>query len=92
MAETLTSTLPDPDYNADLYRDVPVKRLMAWVVDLLLITLLVRVSSPGPALFRQQRHGVGGESIQMWRLDLAAITTDVVKTLIITENHQQIRT
>ena len=32
---------------------------------LLLITLLVRLSSPGPALFRQTRHGVGGESIQI---------------------------
>ena len=46
MAETLTSTLPDPDYNADLYRDVPVKRLVAWFVDLLLITLLTAVFVP----------------------------------------------
>ena len=30
---------------------------------LLLIALAVRLSSPGPAIFRQQRHGMGGEPI-----------------------------
>jgi putative colanic acid biosynthesis UDP-glucose lipid carrier transferase len=32
---------------------------------LLFVAGLVRLSSPGPALFRQKRHGVGGESIQI---------------------------
>ncbi|NND45180.1 MAG: undecaprenyl-phosphate glucose phosphotransferase [Xanthomonadales bacterium] len=32
---------------------------------LLLIALLVRLSGPGPVLFRQQRHGFGGEIIEV---------------------------
>lgn len=32
---------------------------------LLLIALLIKLSGPGPVLFRQARHGVGGESIQI---------------------------
>lgn len=36
----MTNALPDPDYQADFYADVPVKRLIAWLVDTLLILLL----------------------------------------------------
>jgi len=32
---------------------------------LLLIALLIKFSSPGPVLFRQQRHGVGGEAMEI---------------------------
>ena len=35
--------LPDPDYEAEFYRDVPAKRFIAWVVDVLLISALVAV-------------------------------------------------
>lgn len=46
--------LPDPDYHADLYADVPVKRAMAWIVDALIIfalTLLVLPFTAFTALF-----------------------------------------
>lgn len=33
----------------------------------LLIALLVRLSGPGPVLFRQKRHGIGGESIDIFK-------------------------
>lgn len=36
-----SSGLPDPEYYGDLYEDVPVKRLIAWVVDTVLIALIV---------------------------------------------------
>jgi len=32
---------------------------------MLIIGVLVKLSSPGPVFFRQQRHGVGGESIEI---------------------------
>ena len=35
------SGLPDPDYQAEFYTDVPAKRLIAWVLDTLLISLIV---------------------------------------------------
>ena len=35
--------LPDPDTKPEFYRDVPTKRLIAWVVDVILIGLIVSV-------------------------------------------------
>lgn len=37
------SRLPDPQYAADLYRDVTLKRLFAWVIDVILISMIVGV-------------------------------------------------
>lgn len=39
----------------------------------LLLWLLVRVTSPGAALFRQMRHGIGGESIEIFKFRSMAI-------------------
>ena len=38
--------LPDPEREAELYADVPVKRLLAWVVDSLLIAALTLLAIP----------------------------------------------
>ena len=32
--------LPDPDYQAEFYEGVAVKRLLAWVIDVVLILVL----------------------------------------------------
>ena len=32
--------IPDPDTQPEFYRDVPVKRLVAWIVDTILVALL----------------------------------------------------
>lgn len=37
------SGLPDPEYHAEFYTDVPAKRLIAWVVDVILIGLITAV-------------------------------------------------
>ncbi|MEM7752695.1 MAG: RDD family protein [Pseudomonadota bacterium] len=37
------SGLPDPDYDAEFYTDVPSKRLIAWVIDTVLIAAIVFV-------------------------------------------------
>jgi len=34
---------------------------------LLLIALAVKLSSPGPVLYRQKRHGLGGSEIEVWK-------------------------
>lgn len=49
MTPTLTG-LPDPHYNAEFYADTPVKRLLAWVVDTVIIMLLTLVAIPLTAL------------------------------------------
>lgn len=35
--------LPDPDYQPDFYADVPFKRAVAWVIDVIVISLLTAV-------------------------------------------------
>ena len=40
------STLPDPDYQAEFYADVPVKRALAWGGDAILIALITAVVVP----------------------------------------------
>ncbi len=39
------SGLPDPVHEAELYADVPTKRLVAWLVDVLLISLMTAVAT-----------------------------------------------
>lgn len=38
MTDPHSSHLPDPDYDAELYADVPSKRFFAWVIDTVLIS------------------------------------------------------
>jgi len=40
------ATLPDPEYQAEFYADVPVKRALAWGVDAILIALITAVILP----------------------------------------------
>ncbi len=40
MSTAMTSTLPDPRYQPVFYEGVPPKRFFAWVIDVILITLL----------------------------------------------------
>ncbi len=40
------SGLPDPTYSADFYADVPSKRLIAWVIDTVIIVLLTVLILP----------------------------------------------
>jgi Undecaprenyl-phosphate glucose phosphotransferase len=34
---------------------------------LLLLAIGVKISSPGPVLFRQERHGLGGKVVEVWK-------------------------
>ena len=43
---TQTWSIPDPYHQPEFYADVPVKRLLAWVVDSLLIAALVALIIP----------------------------------------------
>ena len=40
MSLPMTSALPDPDYDHAFYDGVPAKRLFAWVVDVVLVTII----------------------------------------------------
>lgn len=40
MSMPMTHALPDPDHDRPFYDGVPAKRLMAWVVDVIIVTLI----------------------------------------------------
>ncbi len=43
MTSRMTARLPDPDYDQAFYADVPPKRLFAWLIDVIIITLITVV-------------------------------------------------
>jgi uncharacterized RDD family membrane protein YckC len=43
---TMSHALPDPATQADFYADIPLKRLLAWIVDAAVILLLCLVALP----------------------------------------------
>jgi len=48
---------------------------------LLVVAVLIRFSSPGPALFRQKRHGMGGETIEVFKFRTMVQHTEPEGTL-----------
>ncbi len=46
MMSTPTQALPDPDFQAEFYADVAIKRLFAWIIDSALILLLCLLILP----------------------------------------------
>ena len=42
----MTTALPDPDRDPEFYADVPTKRLLAWVIDGILIAILTVILVP----------------------------------------------
>ncbi len=42
----MDAALPDPDFQAEFYADVPLKRGLAWLVDTMLIAILTLVIIP----------------------------------------------
>jgi len=58
--------------------DVVLSLLILGVIALpmLLISVLVKASSPGPVLFRQRRYGLGGEEIWVWKFRTMTVMED----------------
>ncbi|MBI5450499.1 MAG: undecaprenyl-phosphate glucose phosphotransferase [Gammaproteobacteria bacterium] len=50
-------------------------------VPMLLIALAIKISSPGPVIFRQHRYGLGGERVEVWKF----------RTMYVLENDSTIR-
>lgn len=37
----MTNALPDPQYQTEYYDSIPMKRFMAWIIDVIFVTILV---------------------------------------------------
>ena len=58
---------------------------------LLIIALLVRLDSPGPALFRQRRHGFNQEEIVVWKFrSMSHATADATASRQVTADDDRI--
>lgn len=68
LNESLSSSHPASQLAKTLLeRSLVALALAALMPLMLLIGLAVRLSSPGPVLFRQQRHGRNGRIIEIWK-------------------------
>jgi putative colanic acid biosynthesis UDP-glucose lipid carrier transferase len=68
LNETLASSRPGAFLIKSLVeRSLAATALLALTPLLLAIALAVKLSSPGPVLFRQQRHGWNGRVIEIWK-------------------------
>lgn len=63
----LTSPGPGPLYKSIMDKVVSAAVLVFLSPLLLVIAVLVKVSSPGPVIFKQKRHGFDGEIIEIWK-------------------------
>jgi lipopolysaccharide/colanic/teichoic acid biosynthesis glycosyltransferase len=61
--------------------------LIVLAVPMIVIGLLIRVTSPGPALFRQQRVGLGGRTFTMYKFRTMrdGVSDEILRELIAAE-------
>ena len=59
---------------------------------LLLITLAIKMTSPGPALFKQRRHGLNGEIIKVYKFRTMSTLDDGDLVIQATKNDSRITT
>lgn len=90
----MTSASDDIGLDSSLRRgcDVILSVLGMVVLSPLLLTLglLVRWSSPGPAIYKQERVGRGGEPFRIWKFRTMAVDADLVGPLVSGETDPRI--
>jgi putative colanic acid biosynthesis UDP-glucose lipid carrier transferase len=50
--------------------------LLLIAVPMLIITILIKTTSPGPVLFKQRRYGLGGKMINVWKFRTMSVCED----------------
>ncbi|MCG6201295.1 undecaprenyl-phosphate glucose phosphotransferase [Psychromonas antarctica] len=59
-------------------------------IPLLFISLMIKVTSPGPILFKQRRYGLGGEEILVWKFRTMSVMENDEKVVQATKNDPRI--
>lgn len=57
---------------------------------LLLVTLLIRLTSPGPAIFRQERCGLNGRRITIYKFRSMVVNAEALKAELMHRNEKQL--
>ncbi len=57
---------------------------------LLVIALCVKLSSPGPVIFKQRRYGLDGQEISVYKFRSMTVTEDGAKVVQATKNDQRV--
>lgn len=63
----LTSPGPGPLYKSIMDKVVSATALLLLSPLMVIVAVLVKLSSPGPVIFKQKRHGFDGEIIEIWK-------------------------
>jgi putative colanic acid biosysnthesis UDP-glucose lipid carrier transferase len=64
--------------------------LMIIAIPMLIIAILVRLTSPGPVLFKQRRYGFRGEEIIVWKFRTMSVCEDAKKVVQAKRNDPRI--
>jgi putative colanic acid biosysnthesis UDP-glucose lipid carrier transferase len=64
--------------------------LILTAVPMALIALAIRLTSPGPALFRQRRYGLDGQEIRVWKFRTMRVCEDGAQAVQATENDPRV--
>jgi len=63
----LTSPGPGPLYKSIMDKVVSATALLILSPLMIAVAVLIKLSSPGPVIFKQKRHGFDGEIIEIWK-------------------------
>ena len=61
------------------------------LVPMLIIAIGVKISSPGPVIFRQKRYGIDGAPINVWKFRTMTVCEDGAKVTQATRNDSRIK-
>ncbi len=64
--------------------------LLAAAVPMAAIVLLIRLTSPGPAFFRQRRYGLDGREILVWKFRTMTVCEDGARAVQATRNDARV--
>lgn len=92
----VVSVYENPFYGADgaLKRcfDIVAAALLIAVaaIPMLIIAMLVKLTSPGPVLFRQRRYGLDGKEIMVWKFRSMTVCEDGAKVTQAKQNDNRV--
>lgn len=90
------STFESPFYGTESWvkraEDVLLSALILLLISplLLIIAVGVKLSSPGPAIFKQRRYGLKGEIVEVWKFRSMTVCDDGVKVVQARKNDARV--
>ena len=55
--------------------------LLVIALPMILISIVIKVTSPGPVIFKQKRYGINGQEIEVWKFRSMTVCDDDEKNI-----------